>query len=120
MPSLCCVMDFSVHRLHSFEEKMSKLFSTLTTEAKVSSLSELNEAALMKLNKNSLVTSILSLVVHFEENVSICKSAAGKIDELKTEQIGLQSKLIGLQTGQMDSLKSTVKAELLYWFEKLV
>ena len=91
---------------------MSKLFSTLTTEAKVSSLSELNEAALMKLNKNSLVTSILSLVVHFEENVSICKSAAGKIDELKTEQIGLQSKLIGLQTGQMDSLKSTVKAEL--------
>ena len=105
-------MAFSVHRLHTFEEKMKTLFSTVFTEAKVSSLSELNEAGLMKLNKNSLVNTILNLIGNFDENISMCKSAASKIDELKNEQIGLQSKLLKLQDDQMDSLKCTVKTEL--------
>ena len=88
------------------------MLSKVLNEAKVSSLSELTEPALMKLNKNALVSSMISFAQVFEENVSICKSAAEKIDELKSEQIELQKKLLKLQSDQMETVKTTVKSEL--------
>ena len=66
----------------------------------------------MKLNKNTLISSMISFAQVFEENVSICKSAAEKIDELKSEQIELQKKLLKLQSDQMETVKTTVKSEL--------
>jgi hypothetical protein len=51
----------------------------------------------MKLQKKSLPNIISSLVNVFEMNSTICKSAAEKIDELKSEQIELQKNLIRIQ-----------------------
>ena len=44
--------------------------------------------------------------------MSICKSAAEKIYELKSGQIELQQRLISLQDDQIDSVRTTVKSEL--------
>jgi len=63
---------------------------------KVSNLSEVCETALMKLNKGPIAKIIIGLVNVFEENVSICKSAAEKIDELISRRTDLQQKLISL------------------------
>ena len=91
---------------------MKDTFSKALSEAKVSTLSELNETVLMRLNKNQLANTIISLVNVFDENISTCKSAAEKIDELKSEQIELQKKCLGLQSDQLDTVKTTVKSEL--------
>ena len=91
---------------------MGDTFSTTLREAKVTNLSELNETVLMKLNKNQLVNTIISLVNVVDENINACKSAAEKIDELKSEQIELQKKCIELQGDQLETVKTTVKSEL--------
>ena len=54
----------------------------MLSEVKVSNLSGVSETALMKLNKGPLARITTSLVNVFEVNVSICKLAAEKIDEL--------------------------------------
>ena len=71
---------------------MKNTIAGVLSEVKVSNLSGLNEAALMKLHKGPISNV-------FEENVSVCKSAAEKIYELKSEQINLQQRLISLPTG---------------------
>ena len=106
------MMDFTVNKLHELEEMMKNTFSTTLCETKVSKVLELNETVLMKLNKNQLVNIIISMVNLFDENVKTCKSAASKIDELKSEQIELQKKFIDLQSEQAETVKSTVKSEL--------
>ena len=67
-----------MNNLHAFEEKMKNTIAGVLSEVKVSNLSGLNEAALMKLHKGPLSNIIISLVNVFEENVSVCKSAAEK------------------------------------------
>ena len=101
-----------MNNLHAFEEKLKNTIAGVLSEVKVSNLSGLNEAALMKLHKGPLSNIIISLVNVFGENVSTCKSAAEKIDELKSEQIKLQQRLISLQDNQIDSVRTTVKSEL--------
>ena len=64
------------------------------SEVNVPSLSEMDPPVLMRKNKETLANMILSLVTVFDENVRICKSAAEKIDELKSDQICLQNKLL--------------------------
>ena len=101
-----------MNNLHAFEEKMKNTIAGVLSEVKVSNLSGLSETGLMKLNKGPLANIIISLVNVFEENVGICKSAAEKVDELKSEQIKLQQRLISLQDNQIDSVRTTVKSEL--------
>ena len=91
---------------------MKKTLSEVLTEVKVSKLSELNEESLLKLQKKPLASMIISLVNVFEMNLSICKSAAERIDELKSEQIELQKNLIAIQNHQIESVKATVKSEM--------
>ena len=93
------------------EELMKKKLSEVLTEVKVSEVSELSEESLLKLHKKPLANIIISLVNAFEMNLSICKSAAEKIDELKSEQIELQKNLIGIQNNHIESLKATVKSK---------
>ena len=50
-----------------------------------------------------------------EENVELCKCAAGKMDQLKTEKIADQKQLIELQQTQMNSVHDTVKSEMKSW-----
>ena len=79
---------------------MKNTIAGVLSEVKVSNLSGLDETALMKLHKGPLANIIINLANVFEENVSICKLAAEKIDELKSEQIKLQQRLISLQDNQ--------------------
>ena len=75
-------------------------------------MSELSDGSLMKLQKRPLANIIISLVNVFEMNSTICKSAAEKIDELKSEQIELQKNLIQIKNNQIASVKATVKSEM--------
>jgi hypothetical protein len=50
-----------------------------------------------------------------EKNMQLCKSAAGKIDELKSEKIADQRLLLEMQQGQINSVQDTVKSEMKSW-----
>ena len=75
------------------ESELSEELRTVLKTAKVTSTMELNENSLMKLSKNCLTDITLRLVSLYEKNLNSCKSAAVKIDQLKTEQIENQKKL---------------------------
>ena len=81
----------------------------------VSCASEVTESALMKLNKNPLAQIVNSLLGLIEQNVELCKCAAGKMDQLKSDKIADQKLLIELQQTQMNSVQETVKSEMKSW-----
>ena len=108
-------MDFSVESLHNLEMDMTEKLQTILKTAKVTSTVEMNENSLMKLSKNSLTDITLQLVKLYEKNLNTCKSAAIKIDQLKTEQIENQKKLLQMQEVKIDSVHQTVKTELKSW-----
>ena len=55
-------MDFSVESLHAMEKEFSVEMKKVLKTVKVASTNDLNENALLKLNKNSLSDIILRLV----------------------------------------------------------
>ena len=105
-------MDFSVRKLHELQKEMEVVFSDVLSKGKVSKLLELNATVLMRLNKDSLTDMIVNLVHVFEQNMNLCKVAAERIDELKTEQIDQQRKLIAIQNSQMNSVQTAVTSGL--------
>ena len=108
-------MDFSVQSLHTFEFELSVELRTILNLANVTSTTKLNKNSLMKLYKNELTEIALRLVKAYEKNLNICKSAAVKIDQLKSDQIENQKKLLEIQNKQIDSVRQTVKTELKTW-----
>ena len=108
-------MDFSVQSLHTFEFELSVELRTILNIANVTSTTELNKNSLMKMYKNELTEIVLRLVKAYEKNLNICKSAAVKIDQLKSDQIENQKKLMEIQDKQIDSVQQTVKTELKTW-----
>ena len=109
-------MDFPVQSLHTVESELSVELRTVLKTAEVTSTTELNEN-LMKLSKNCLtLTEItLRLVSLYEKNLNTCKSAAVKIDQLKTEQIENQKKLMEIKDMKIDPVQQAVKKELKTW-----
>ena len=108
-------MDFSVQSLHTIESELTAELRTILKTAKVTSTMELNENCLMKLSKNCLTDITLRLFSLYEKNLNTCKSAAVKIDQLKTEQIENQKKLIEIKGLKIDSVQQAVKTELKTW-----
>ena len=51
----------------------------------------------------------------YDKNISLCKSAAAKCDQLKSEQIELQKQLINAQNDQITAVHKTVKTEMKSW-----
>ena len=94
------------------ESELSEELRTVLKTAKVTSTMELNENSLMKLSKNCLTAITLRLVSLYEKNLNTCKSAAVKIDQLKTEQIENQKKLMEIKDMKIDSVQQAVKTEL--------
>ena len=80
-------MDFSVESLHTLKMDLAGELQTVLKTARVSSTSELNENALMKLLKNCLTDIAPRLVKLYENNLNICKYAAIKLYQLKSDQI---------------------------------
>ncbi|KAL5256543.1 hypothetical protein ACHWQZ_G011706 [Mnemiopsis leidyi] len=108
-------MDFSVDLLNTMEKKMTSEIQKVLKAVNVSCASEVSESALMKLNKNPLAQIVNSLVNLIEQNVELCKSAAGKMDQLKSDKIADQKLLIDLQKTQINSVQETVKSEMKSW-----
>ena len=97
------LMDFSVDLLHTMERDMDTEIVKLMKAVSVSSPSDISQSALNKLNKGPLITFFLSMLKMYEKNVSMCKSAAVKLDHMKNEKIDLQKQLIDFQSEQMNS-----------------
>ena len=109
-------MDFSVDLLHTMENEMKSEIQKVLKAVNVSTTSELNETVMMqKLNKNPLAKFVETLTNLIEKNIELCKSAAGKIDQLKSEKIADQKLLIEIQQGQINSVQDTVKSEMKTW-----
>ena len=101
--------------LHTMESELTLELRTVLKTAKVTSTMELNENCLMKLSKNCLTDITLRLVSLYEKNLTTCKSAAVKIDQLKTEQIENQKKIMDINDMKIDSVQQAVKTELKTW-----
>ena len=110
-----CSMDFSVDRLIAMDHETTSEFQKIFKIANFSCRSDFSDNALMKLNKNPLIKIINSLMNLVEKNTELCKSAAGKIDEMKSEKIAYQKLIIEAQQGQMTSVQETVKSETKSW-----
>ncbi|KAL5251536.1 hypothetical protein ACHWQZ_G017041 [Mnemiopsis leidyi] len=108
-------MDFSVDLLNTMEKKMTSEIQKVVKAVNASCASEVTESALMKLNKNPLAQIVTSLLGLIEQNVELCKCAAGKMDQLKSDKIADQKLLIELQQTQMNSVQETVKSEMKSW-----
>ena len=82
----------------------------------VFSVTEVTESVLIaKLHKNPMAKIVISLLNLVEKNIDLCKSAAGKMDEMKSEKIADQKKIIEIQHGQINSVQETVKSEMKSW-----
>ena len=99
-------------KLHELQMEMEAVSLNILTEGKVSRLSELVASSLAKSKKDILADIIVNLVQVFEKNMNLCKIAAEKIDDLKTEQIDQQKKLLALQNSKMNSMQTAVTSEL--------
>ena len=101
--------------LHTMEKDMQSEILKLMNAVNVSSSSDICQSALNKLNKGPLQTFLVSMVKMYEKNVNLCKAAAAKFDELKSEQIEVQKRLISIQTDQIDSVQKSVRTEMKSW-----
>ena len=79
------------------ETELQKLFRTVN----VNSSSDVNQSVLAKLTKSSMSNFISSFVTLIENNIELCKTAAVKLDQLKSEQLESQKKLLEMQEDQI-------------------
>lgn len=108
-------MDFSVEKLYNSEKEMQTILKQIVKATKTCSTREINHSILMKLNKDVLSTYVKNLVDVVENNLELCKLAANKVDQLKTEQIVNQKELIKAHQEQLTSVQETVKTEIKSW-----
>ena len=108
-------MDFSVDLLYNSEKNMKANLQQLLKDTKTTAVAELNHSTLMKLNKDALVNYVKNLANLVDENIDLCKLAACEVDQLKSEQIKNQKKIIEAQQEQLISVQETVKTEFRSW-----
>ncbi|KAL5266005.1 hypothetical protein ACHWQZ_G006601 [Mnemiopsis leidyi] len=111
-------MEFSINALNKMEDDLNSAISSVLKQVSVSTVEDLNPTVIAnKLNKNPLAKIVNDALKLMNSNLRICKSAAAKIDELKSEKLADQKALIECQQKQLDSVKSTVKTEMKTWSE---
>ena len=71
---------------------MQSEFGKLMKAVIVSSSSDINQGVLQKLNKGPLVYFLSNTVNLMDCNMKLCKSAASKTDQMKTDEIDMQLK----------------------------
>ena len=104
-----------MHSLHSLEKQLNKTKQKVLKTVKILSGAELNHTALMKLNKDPLATLVEDLFKLFDSNLELCKSAASKVDELKSEKLASQKQLLQAREDQLNSMQNVVKTEIKSW-----
>ena len=105
-------MDFSVKSVNSLEKEHDDLVRSTLNEEKLKNVNVLNHNALMKLNKDQLANLVTSFIDMTKKGIHLGKSAAGTIDDLKTELLVKQRDLISVQKEQLGTVRETVKTEM--------
>ena len=108
-------MHFSVEIIYCLEKDIQVAFQKILKATKTSSTSEISTAVLLKLNKDIIAAHMKSIVDVLEKNLEMCKLAANKIDQLKTEQIENQKEILRTQQKEINSVQTVVKSELKSW-----
>ena len=103
--------------LHNIEKDLNAAFSFVLKSAKVNNDEELNHTSLMKMNKDPLANCVEKLFKLLKSNVELCKSAAGKIDQLQANCLDSKTALIALQQDKLDAVQNTVQKEMKSWSE---
>ena len=99
-------MDFSVNSLNKMESDVNSVLNQVLKIAKVESAGELTNDALMKMK---FVVNLSKLA---GKTIEVCKSAAGTIYDLKTEQLANQRRLFEAHQKQNKAVQQTVKTEM--------
>ena len=106
-------MDFSIEALHRMDDDLA---------AVLKSIGNLDQIALKGKNKDILVGFVQNLAGAVNKSQSLLKSAAAKIDDMKSDTLNNQRTLIALQTEviqknseQLKSVETTVKEEIKTW-----
>ena len=87
----------------------------VTKSIKVNQVEDLNHSLLMKLSKDSMANLIENMAKCLNSNLDVCKSAAGLIDNLKSEKIKNQENVIDIQQKQLEKVQDTIKTEIRTW-----
>ena len=90
-------MDFSLNQIYELDSKCQKVLRSVLKLSRSSSLSCISEENIRKADKEDLSNVILSLVDVTESSVNILKSAAVSMEQLCSEKVINQGKIIKLQ-----------------------
>ena len=114
-------MDFSVREIHSLEDEFRTTADKLLELTRCKKLEEVTRDPLMsnKCTKDKLADIVLNLVGLVSKSRDVLRSAAGKLDEQKNDQISNQKQLLKLQEDlisskkdQLGAVATTVKTEI--------
>ena len=112
--------------MQKMEKDQNSVLKQILKSCKVQSVEEVTHAALMKpscCSKDTLASFVEKLMKLSISNLESCRTAAVKIDELKSERIVVQKTVIDLQREQLhqvqdavkSSVKDSVKTEITMW-----
>ena len=106
-------MDFSLNQIYELDSKCQKVLRSVLKLSRSSSLSCISEENIRKADKEDLSNVILSLVDVTESSVSILRSAAVSMEQLCSEKVKNQGKIIKLQNEliQKQETLSSVRTE---------
>jgi hypothetical protein len=106
-------MEFSLEALHRMDADLA---------AVLQSIGNLDQTALKGKNKDNLIGFVLKLAGAVNHSQLLLKSAAAKIDDMKSDALNNQKSLISLQkeviqkkSEQLKSVETTVKEEIKTW-----
>lgn len=115
-------MEFSLDSLHQMESELETVLKKMRGTLNITDIEIMKQPMLMKQNKDNLVGFVQSLAGVVNRSQLMLRSAAAKIDELKSDNLKNQRSLISLQneviqnnSEQLDSVKDTVKTEMKTW-----
>ena len=105
-------MDFSIETMQKLEKDQSSVMQQILKSCKVQSVKDVNHALLMKPNKDVLASFVEKLLQLSTNHLELCRTAAVKIDQLKSERIDIQKTVIDIQQKQLQQVQETVKSSV--------
>ena len=114
--------EFSLDSLHDMDVELENVLKQMRGTLNITDIGNMKPPVLMKQNKDTLVKFVQSLTDIVSRSQLVLKSAAAKIDELKSDNLKTQGSLINLQNDmihknseQLDSVKNAVQSEIKTW-----
>ena len=114
--------EFSLDSLHDMDVELENVLKQMRGTLNITDIGNMKPPVLMKQNKDTLVKFVQRLTDIVSRSQLVLKSAAAKIDELKSDNLKTQGSLINLQNDmihknseQLDSVKNAVQSEIKTW-----